>query len=202
MNDQQPRLDAEVPSEIKPEQVPSDQQTLAAPFNPPRMGASRGGVDPFTPEGVKYNGVSPALVKVRVIALLISGTILALGFAIPAFLFTSWLWIPTALIVALYAWLLWLVPRQVRAIGYAEAESDLLIRKGIMFKNLTVVPYGRMQYVDVSEGPIARMFGIASVQLHTASATTDASIPGLPAAEASRLRTRLAERGEAEMAGL
>ena len=112
------------------------------------------------------------------------------------------IWLYVLAVVALFAWLLWLVPRQVRAIGYAEAESDLLIRSGIMWKQLTVVPYGRLQYVDVSEGPIARAFGIATVQLHTASASTDASITGLSAKEAARLRTSLAERGESELAGL
>ena len=53
--------------------------------------------------------------------------------------------------------------------AYAERADDLLIRTGIMFRSLVVVPYGRMQYVDVNAGPLARRFGIASVQLHTAS---------------------------------
>ena len=94
------------------------------------------------------------------------------------------------------------IPRQVRAIGYAERDDDLLIRHGIMFRTLVVVPYGRMQYVDVQAGPLARKLGIAQVQLHTASASTDATIDGLEPAEAERLRDRLASRGEARLAGL
>lgn len=158
--------------------------------------------DPFNPRGVEFRGVSPALVKVRVVTILIFAVIALVPLTVMAITLWSWFWALVAVAAAFYVWLLWLVPRQVRAIGYAETESDLLIRKGIMFKALTVVPYGRMQYVDVSEGPIARAFGIAAVQLHTASASTDASIPGLPAQEAARLRNQLAERGEAEMAGL
>src|SRR5699024_4756993 len=84
---------------------------------------------------------------------------------------------------------------------YVEQEEDLAIRKGVMFKSLTLVPYGRMQYVDVSAGPIARRMKIAQVQLHTASAATDASIPGLPQEEAARLRDQLSARGEAKLAG-
>jgi uncharacterized protein len=95
-----------------------------------------------------------------------------------------------------------LVPRQVRSIGYAERADDLLIRKGIVFRSMVVVPYGRMQYVDVQAGPLARAFGIAQVQLHTASPGTDAAIDGLPPAEAARLRDQLASRGEARLAGL
>ena len=49
---------------------------------------------------------------------------------------------------------------------------------------------------------VERHFGLASVQLHTAAAATDATIPGLDPAEAERLRDRLTELGEARSAGL
>ncbi|KGM14690.1 membrane protein, partial [Actinotalea fermentans ATCC 43279 = JCM 9966 = DSM 3133] len=112
------------------------------------------------------------------------------------------LWAVPAAVAAFAAWLAILVPRQVRALGYAERDDDLLIRKGIMFRTLVVVPYGRMQFVDVQAGPLDRWGGIAKVQLHTASPASDAAIPGLPPTEADRLRDRLAERGEARLAGL
>ena len=51
-------------------------------------------------------------------------------------------------------------------------------------------------------GPLAAHYGIAKVRLHTASVSTDATINGLPAAEAEHLRRILAERGEQRMAGL
>jgi uncharacterized protein len=89
-----------------------------------------------------------------------------------------------------------------RAWGYAEREDDLLVRRGVMVRRLSVVPYGRMQFVDVTAGPVDRMFGLATVQLHTAAAATDARIPGLTVAEAHRLRDRLAALGEAQAAGL
>ena len=59
-----------------------------------------------------------------------------------------------------------------------------------------------MQYVDVTSGPLDRRLGLATVTLHTAAAATDASIPGLLAEEATRLRDRLAALGEARQAGL
>jgi membrane protein YdbS with pleckstrin-like domain len=96
----------------------------------------------------------------------------------------------------------WLVRRRVRAWGFAEREEDLLVRRGVMFKRLSVVPYGRMQFVDVTAGPFERAFGLATVQLHTAAAASDARIPGLPAAEANRLRDQLATLGESHAAGL
>jgi membrane protein YdbS with pleckstrin-like domain len=71
-----------------------------------------------------------------------------------------------------------------------------------MFARLSVVPYGRMQFIDVTAGPLERAFGLATVRLHTAAAATDARIPGLTSEEAARLRDRLAELGESQAAGL
>jgi hypothetical protein len=94
------------------------------------------------------------------------------------------------------------VGRRFGSWGYAEREDDLLVRRGVMFARLSVVPYGRMQFIDVTAGPLERAFGLATVRLHTAAAATDARIPGLEREEAARLRDSLAELGEAQAAGL
>ncbi len=86
--------------------------------------------------------------------------------------------------------------------GYAEREDDLLVRRGVMFARFSVVPYGRMQFVDVTAGPLERSLGLATVKMHTAAAASDARIPGLERAEADRLRDQLAELGEAKAAGI
>ena len=59
-----------------------------------------------------------------------------------------------------------------------------------------------MQIDDVNAAPIDRMLAVTSVQLHTAAATTDATIPGLEPAIAAALRDRLARQGELRGAGL
>jgi uncharacterized protein len=96
----------------------------------------------------------------------------------------------------------WIARRRVRAWRYAEREDDLLVQRGLLFSRLSVVPYGRMQFIDVTAGPFERSFGLATVRMHTAAAASDARIPGLSGAEAARLRDRLAELGEAQAAGL
>lgn len=158
---------------------------------------------PFDPAGVPWVRVSPRLITVRLITLafwvglpLIGTVVLAALAGVPG------LWAIPAVIAALGAWIAVLIPRQVRAIGYAERADDLLIRKGVMFRTLVVVPYGRMQFVDVQAGPLDRWGGIARVQLHTAAPASDAQIPGLAPAEADRLRDRLSALGEARLAGL
>jgi len=98
------------------------------------------------------------------------------------------------------AW--WFVHNRFRAWGYLERDEDLEVRRGVMVQRLSVVPYGRMQFVEITAGPVERLFGLATVRLHTAAAASDARIPGLDPQEASRLRDRLAALGEAKAAGL
>jgi membrane protein YdbS with pleckstrin-like domain len=133
---------------------------------------------------------------------IVEATTLIVFIAVAAGTGTVWWLAGAAVTVMLFGWQWWLIGRQVAVLGYAEREDDLLVRRGVMFREIVVVPYGRLQYVDVKAGPVDRAFGIAQVQLHTASATTDASIPGLVPEEAARLRDRLSARGEARLMGL
>lgn len=160
-------------------------------------------VGPFELADLRWTRVSSRLVTARLVVVGAVLAVPAVGGAVVALVTGEpWVWAVPAAAVALMAWVTWLVPRQVRAVGYAERDDDLLVVRGIMFRRLVVVPYGRMQYVDVQAGPVARWLGIAQVQLHTAAPATDGSIPGLAPDEAARLRDRLASRGEAKLAGL
>ena len=94
------------------------------------------------------------------------------------------------------------VRRRFRAWTYEERGEDLVVSRGVMFRRQSVVPYGRMQFIDVTAGPFERIFGLATVRLHTASPVSDARIPGVALDEAARLRDRLATLGEARAAGL
>jgi membrane protein YdbS with pleckstrin-like domain len=94
------------------------------------------------------------------------------------------------------------VQRRWRAWGWCEREDDLLVRRGVLVRRTTVVPYGRMQFVDVVSGPLERRFGLATLTLHTAAVHARTSVPGLPLSEATRLRDHLAALGEARQAGV
>ncbi|TQS39904.1 PH domain-containing protein [Cryptosporangium phraense] len=156
------------------------------------------------PEEAPWQRVSPRLAWVRRTGLSLLLIPAAIAVAVTA-IFTDVAWLPwTIALVALVlvGWGLAVVSRSVRSWGYAERADDLLVRHGILVRKLSVVPYGRMQYVDVKAGPLERALGIATVQLHTAAAASDAAIPGLPTVEAARLRDRLATLGEARAAGL
>lgn len=155
----------------------------------------------YSPPGVTWIPVSSRLADARLICWW--------AFALPAMAVCvvlglrggAW-WALPAGFLAFALWVSWILVRQVSVHAWVEREDDLMVRRGRVFRRVTVVPYGRMQFVDVASGPLARAFGIARVQLHTASQGSDAHIAGVPAEEAARLRDRLTTRGEARLAGL
>lgn len=114
----------------------------------------------------------------------------------------AWVVAPAVVLLALAGFGWWVIGRNARAWGYAERDEDLYIKHGALFRELVAVPYGRMQFVDITAGPLEQLYGIASVRLHTASPRTNARIPGLPAEEAAWLRDRLTDLGESQAAGL
>jgi membrane protein YdbS with pleckstrin-like domain len=165
----------------------------------------------LAPQGLEFTPVSPRLITARRITRGCTALVLLALACLPLVLrsagvwpaFASWLaWLLAIGTLVASVWAMALIPRQVRAIGYAERDDDLLIRRGIFFQRLMVVPYGRMQYVDVTVGPLERALGLTSLRLHTASASTNAALSGISAAEAARLREQLTARGEAKLAGL
>lgn len=159
-------------------------------------------VDPLAPSGVEFSPVSRSLATVRLVVAAIACGLPAIACIVIGIFVSPWVYLGAVACAVVFLWLLWLIPRQVRAIGFATTQTDFLVRRGILFRRLDIVPYGRIQYVDVSEGPIARHLGIAEIQLHTASADTDATLDGLPAAEATRLRDLLVEGGASNLSGL
>ena len=160
--------------------------------------------DLFAPSDVSWTPVSPKLAAVRRLTAAITALVTAIVLLFVLGPTVGWLYGVLAVIVIgvafVGAWVL--IGRNQRSWKYAEREDELLVSHGILFRELVVVPYGRMQFVDVTAGPLERAFGIATVELHTATPATDAKIPGLDPDEASRLRDRLSALGQAQAWGL
>ncbi|MER7346499.1 PH domain-containing protein [Streptomyces aurantiacus] len=150
-----------------------------------------------------WTGLPRGVLTMRRLLLVVWLVPLAVALGVLLGLFAGPLWAAfAALPLALAAWGWVLLARNWRSWRYAERADDLLISRGVLWREETIVPYGRMQLVEVTSGPVERYFGLAGVQLHTAAAATDARIPGLDPKEAERLRDRLTELGEARSAGL
>jgi uncharacterized protein len=161
-------------------------------------------VEADNPDMQEWLRPSPALWRMRRIEVAVLTTVLALFFGL-LFLAAGGPVlgaVALAVVVILGLTLMWFLRRRFQAWRYQERHDDLLVARGVMVQRLSVVPYGRMQFVEVTAGPIERAFQLATVKLHTAAAASDARIPGLEREEAARLRDRLTELGEAMAAGM
>lgn len=169
------------------------------------------GTDELSPHRLPWIRVSPRYIPVRLIGALAGGLAWVVITAVPLLLGLLgiwgdapqwWMWALPGLMAVITLIDVALVTRRVRAIGYAEARTELWLRKGLLFRTVTVVPYGRMQYVEIKTGPVLNAFGLATITLHTAAAATNAQLPGIAREEADRLREQLTRRGEEHMVGL
>ena len=161
--------------------------------------------DAFVVPGAEWSRVSPRLTGLRRVligstAAVVLAAAAALGVLVPGM--RTVVVVVAVAVAALAGWAWWFTALSVAAWGWVEREEDLVVTRGRMWRRLDVVPYGRMQLVDVTDGPLQRAFGVTTVRLHTASPSSRAHLPGLPPADAARLRERLTERGEAQAAGL
>lgn len=160
--------------------------------------------DPFAPDGT-WQGLSPRYAVVRLVTTAITNVVFWAIVATASFFMVGRPELTFALAAAgaiWTAWRLWRVRRWVNSWRWTERDADLCIARGLWHRQLTVVPIGRMQLVEVSAGPLLRWQGLAGVQLVTAAAHTNAHIPGLDKATAVALRDRLIERSDAEGSGL
>lgn len=151
----------------------------------------------------EWKRVSPKYVVVEIVGTIVNAVVVCGGASL-LWLLLGQTWALWAGILVLVASIINLVfePRRVRSIGYLLREDDLLFRRGILFQRFVAVPYGRMQLIDITRGPIARWLGLADLKFVTAAATASVSIPGLAEADAESLRDRLVELAESRRAGL
>ena len=79
--------------------------------------------------------------------------------------------------------------------GYAVREQDISYKTGLFFKTKTLIPFNRIQHSEVKQGPIERLFGIASLHIFTAGgSSSDLTIPGLTMEEANHLKQFIINR--------
>ena len=90
-------------------------------------------------------------------------------------------------------WLIIRVPlRRYQARGYQLGPDRLRVVRGLLFRSDTVVPFGRVQHIDVHQGPIERAYGLGTLVLHTAGThNASVSLPGLAHADALTMREEI-----------
>lgn len=184
-------------------EVPGTPAAAETPEPEPERGPGPVAAAPARHVDADWRRVSPKYIVVEVI-----GSIIGAGVVVAAMLVAYFwgdqiwaLWIAIAVgVVAVVS--IALEPRRVRSIAYRLRDDDLVFRRGIMFQRQVAVPYGRMQLVDITRGPVARALGLADLKFVTAAAATAVTVPGIPVEEADRLRDELVALAETRRAGL
>lgn len=87
----------------------------------------------------------------------------------------------------------------VRHLGYLVRDHDLSLRRGVLVRTTSTIPYNRVQHVGVDRGPIERLYGLATLQLRSAGGVI--GISGLTASDADRLKELVASRAGMDDAG-
>ncbi|RYZ40458.1 MAG: hypothetical protein EOO71_15960 [Myxococcaceae bacterium] len=141
-----------------------------------------------------------ALTLFRIRALLRLGMYGAVAFGVALALTSSGVkhWpflLPCAVVLGLSVLTAWYPQRAHERWGWALREHDLVISHGVLLQQVVSIPAGRIQHVDVHQGPIERSLGLAHLQIYTAAGSgADGEIPGLARETADALREKLVRR--------
>lgn len=94
---------------------------------------------------------------------------------------------------ALLVAIVWcLPPRHYRSWGFRQNEDELVVKHGRLIRRVTVVPFGRVQHIDIAHGPLERMFGLSTLVLNTAgSRGASVHLPGLAHDRAETMRDHI-----------
>ena len=186
------------------------------PFTPPAAPSAPAVLDEGTYSDIRAPRSSAALaldgtwhqISPRyVVSQFVQNTIIIVLVAVAAVIAATvldqqWVWIPAGAFIAIDVITLIILPRQARALGYMLRVDDVVFRRGILWQRMVAVPYGRMQLVDITQGPLDRIFGLSQLKMVTAAAATGVQIPGLTQEAAEALRDTLIQVAETRRTGL
>jgi len=111
------------------------------------------------------------------------------------------LWLIIAAAVLALVGVVILPGRRYRAWAWGRSQSELHIASGLLIRRRTYVPFGRVQHIDVTQGPIERRYGLATLTLHTAGTrAATVALPGLERATADRLRDTIRQEIATDLA--
>lgn len=153
----------------------------AAPAGP--VSAHLAGDDALTPLHPNHVKILRIQTTLFTLPFVLGSLVLEVSRGLPAGLFI----VPVVLAAA---FLILRVPlRRHHARGYAMSSDRLRVVRGLLFHSDTVVPFGRVQHMDVNQGPLERYYGLATLTVHTAgSHNASVHLPGLLNEDAMAMR--------------
>ncbi|WP_025274419.1 PH domain-containing protein [Haloglycomyces albus] len=156
------------------------------------------------PEPLPWQRLAPEFVAVQLIAQAISLLILIVVAVVGIVWWgeLQWLWLAGGLWTAWAALRMWIQWRWAKSWRWVERDRDIVVKYGLLIRRLSIVPYGRIQLVDLKAGPIERIFGLTGITIQTAAMGRTTELPGLQPEVAAALRDRLATKAAEVKEGL
>jgi len=95
-------------------------------------------------------------------------------------------------ILPVFLFVFWMPKRRYLHRGYNMGSDRIRIVRGYLFHSDTIVPFGRIQHIDVDQGPIQRRYDLATLTVHTAgNHNSQVSLPGLLHQDAIAMREEI-----------
>lgn len=153
------------------------------PFDPQALNAAEG-LDPVDPA---YGHVLRITTAMNLVPLAIGASVfdalLIRHLEGPYGLITALAWIAAIFMIVSFP------ARRVQRWGYKIGEGQLRVARGWLFRTDTIVPFVRVQHIDVGQGPIERWFGLSHLIVHTSGThNSTVTLPGLHADLAAAMR--------------
>lgn len=100
-------------------------------------------------------------------------------------------------VTLLALWIIYYNGKSFHYMSYAVREKDISFRSGWLWRNMTTIPFNRVQHCDLKQGILDRRFGLSKLTIYTAGGqSTDLMIPGLLPETAERLKAFILQSTE------
>lgn len=153
---------------------------------------------PLLPDEDALTPLAPGYRTVIRIQMILTFLPLLIGAGVAAFIFDDWPWRGPALGAfagLLLAGILLLPSRRFARWGYQLDAERLRVVRGYWFHVDTIVPFVRVQHIDVSQGPVERLCGVSTLTVHTAGTHNSVvDLPGLEPDRAAAMRDAIRDR--------
>ena len=153
-------------------------------------------------EQVEHHALEPNYLRVSIVSSMLFYVFPAI--ALIVFYFVKGEELPMILLYIAAGFLLTLIILSVilRIVGFKYKsfglrDHDIIYKSGWIWRNETIVPFNRIQHVEIAQGPMERYYNLAKLKVFTAGGSqSDLVIPGLDAEKAAEIKAFLIEKSK------
>ncbi len=179
--------------------APPSADTVTRPAEAPPGDSIADGVERHLHENyiIVHRIVGAIVTAIMALSALVGAFIAILAADLPVWL-NALIAVGWVILVATMGWTSWSwPPLEHRWTSYRVGPLGIELRKGVVFRRVITVPRSRIQHTDVSQGPLERQLGLATLHMFTAGTEhSEVDLPGLEHAIALRIRDHLVIGGE------